>query len=238
MTTSAPFSRQNVPVTPPRRVHRALIVGLLAPALLLAGCGGADEKAAKKTEASVDLPQGNVKVPDGVELTEAGTVLDFGATATVAYEPNTQRSSVLQLTVNSVREGSLADFSGYQLDDRTKKSRPYYVRVTVKNVGAGDLSRTGVPLLAVDKTNTLIQPSSFNNSFEKCPSNPLPAGFGAGKQVQECLVYLVPNEGTLEAMSFRPVQAFEAIRWEGPIQPVQAEKQKKNKKGSKKKANP
>jgi hypothetical protein len=223
-------------VTPPSpwRARRALTAVVLATALVVAGCGGDDgkKKQAGPTTASpsVDLPTGNVEVPDTVKLTEAGTALQFGQPAVVAYEPNTQRSSVLSMSVDSVQTGKIADFAAYQLDARTKASRPYYVRVTLKNVGTGDLSRSAVPLLAVDTRNTLIQPSSFNNAFKLCPSTPIPAGFTAGKSAALCLVYLVPSGGTLTAVSFRPLQAFEAITWKGTIKPPVIEKKPAKKK--------
>ena len=138
----------------------------------------------------------------------------------VAYEPNTRRKSVVSLTVESVQTGRISDFASYRLDDRTKNSRPYYVRVSVKNVGSGDLGGAAVPLLAVDNKNTLIQPSTFNNTFAKCPSLALPAAFTTDKSVRGCLVYLVPDKGTLVKMSYRPLQAFEPITWDGTITPA------------------
>jgi hypothetical protein len=240
MPTNAPRAGHNVRVTPPRRARKALIVALLAPALLLSGCGS-DSKDKPKAQPSVDLPTGHVTVPPEINLTEAGTALKFGQPARVAYEPNTRRSSVLALTVVSVQTGRIADFAAYQLDPRTKRSRPYYVRVLVRNIGTGDLSRSAVPLLAVDNHDTLIQPSTFNNNFAKCPSRPLPAGFGPKKSFRGCLVYLVPSGGTLVKMSFRPLQAFEPITWDGTIQPAPVKKTKKkqpDKKPSKKKGSP
>jgi hypothetical protein len=236
MPTVAPREGHNVPVTPLSRARKVLIATLLVPALLLAGCGtGGDAK--PKAEPTTDLPTGNVKVPEGVTLTEAGTELKFGKPATVAYEPNTQRSSVLSLAVDSVQEGRISDFAAYQLDDRTKKSRPYYVRVTVKNLGTGDLSRAAIPLLAVNDKNTQYQPSSFNNTFARCPSLPLPAGFVGGKSVQGCLVYLIPDGGRLVEMNYRPLQAFEPITWHDTVLPPVIKKVEK-KKTKKKKANP
>jgi hypothetical protein len=142
--------------------------------------------------------------------------------------------------VDSIQAARIADFAAYQLDERTKQARPYYVRVRVKNVGPGDLSRMAVPLYAVDQTDTLIQQSTFNNSFTRCPSQPLPAGFGTGKTLAGCLVYFVPNGGTLTKMSYRPLQAFEPITWEGAILPPATQKKDEKKKGKKteKKANP
>lgn len=222
-------------VAPPhrssRRAHRILAVTLLVLALVVSACGG-DAKKKTAAEPKVDLPTGNVQVPSGVTLTKAGTQLAFHQPGTVAYEPNTQRSSVLQIIVDSVQAGKISDFAAYQLDARTKSSRPYYVKVRVKNLGDGDLSRSPVPLYADDSRNTLIQSSSFNNDFKRCPSTPLPAGFTAGKSASLCLVYLVPPGGTLREMSFRPLQNFEPITWKGAILPATpakkpAKKQKK-----------
>ncbi len=222
------------PVTSPRRARTALIAALLLPALMLSGCGGDDSKEKPSAKPTVDLPTGNVKVPDGVTLTKAGTQLKFGEPAMVAYQPNPQRSSVLSLTVLSAQMGRISDFAAFQLDDVTKTSQPYYVKVSVKNVGTGDLSRMGIPLYAVDATNALVRSSSFNNGFAQCPSTPLPAEFGAGKTYSGCLVYFVPNKGTLVEMSYRPLQAFEPITWRGTVQPAAKPSKKPGKKAKKK----
>ena len=66
----------------------------------------------------------------------------------VAFEPNSRRGSVLSLAVEWVKAGQIKDFSAYHLEKRTWASRPCYVRVSIKNVGTGDLSRAGIPLLA------------------------------------------------------------------------------------------
>ncbi len=224
MSTNVHSAGHNVPVNPLRRASTVLTVALIAPALLLSGCGSTDTKAKPAAKPSVDLPTGDVEIPDGITLTKAGTELAFTQPALVAYEPNTQRSSVLSLSVDSVQVGKLSDFAAYQLDDRTKKSKPYYVKVSVKNVGSGDLSRAAVPLYAVDNRNALIQQSTFNNNFAKCPSPSLPAGFVQGQSFQGCLVYLVPDAGTLVEMSFRPLQAFEPITWKGDITPATTKK--------------
>jgi PBP1b-binding outer membrane lipoprotein LpoB len=226
MSTIRSGEGHNVRVTSHRRARTALLAALLAPALLLSACGG-ESKGKPNVQGSTDLPRGNVKVPDGITLTKAGTALTFGEPAVVAYEPNTQRSSVLSVTVNSVQAGKIADFAAYQLDERTRRSRPYYVRTTVKNIGTGDLSGAAVPLLAVNNTNALVQPSTFtSSSLAQCPSTALPAGFVAGKAYQGCLVYLMPDAGSLVEMSYRPLQAFEPITWKGTILPVKAEARK------------
>jgi hypothetical protein len=215
-----------------------LLAALAASTLVLTGCSlqkKNDEAPKAKASASPSpvLPTGNVEVPAGVTLTQAGETLKFGEPAYVAYQPNEQRSSVLQLSVDGVQEGRISDFAAYQLNAETKKSRPYYVKVTVKNVGTGDLSRTGIPLYGVDTSNSLNQQTSFNNTFAKCPSQPLPSGFTGGKSVKTCLVYVMRPGQALTKVSYRPLQAFPPISWVGTITPPVVKKTPPNDKKKK-----
>jgi hypothetical protein len=224
-----------------RRERRLLTVPVLfvAAALSLSAWGGstrstADDTTSTSTSPSVS-PTPSVPVPSGVTLTEAGSKLSFGQTATVPYEPNDKRATVLALTVTGATRASLKDFSAYVLDKRTKASTPYYVHVKVKNVGSGDVGGTDVPLWAVNQQNVLIHSSSFTNSFTKCPSPTLPAHFGPSATLNTCLVYLVPDGGTMTSVSFRPLQAFDPIVWTGTIkQPATHGKKGHHKTGKKK----
>ncbi len=220
----------------PSRAGAAFVALLVAPALVLSACGGENDKTKAAATPSVALPTGSVDVPEGVTLTKAGEELKFGEMATVAFEQNVKRNTVLELTVDSVQTGKISDLAAYQLGPETKKSRPYYARVRVKNVGTGDVSRADVPLYAVDSTNALVKPAGFTPPFKKCPSTPLPAGFRAGKSVSACLVYLVPPGRSMVAMSFRPLQDFEPITWKGTITPAPTPKPTK-KPAKKKKGN-
>ena len=205
---------------------------LIVAAVVLSGCGGKEKPT---TQPSVTPPTTDVNIPSGVELTKAGAQLKFGQKATVAYEPNSQRNTVLEMTVDSATQGTIADLGTYVLDDRTKASTPYYVNVTVKNVGDGDVGQTPIPLWAVDSANTLIQASSFTNSFTKCPSTPLPTTFAPNATVTSCLVFLVPDQGSLTGVSYRPLQAVAPILWTGAVasaaaSPAPTAKSKKKKK--------
>ena len=112
--------------TPARRGSRAprtlaprLLLPALALALVASGCGGSnagDTPSKAASSPTADLPTGGVEVPEGVIPTEAGTSLDLGETATVAYEPNTTKASVLELTVTRLQTGRIADLSAFQLD--------------------------------------------------------------------------------------------------------------------------
>jgi len=196
------------------------VVLLAAASLALTGCGGGSESPAAKATTLPDASQQTeVPVPSGVTLTPYGTELAFGKTATVAYKPNDQRASVLELTVKSATQGKISDLAGYSLEERTKQSTPYYVKVSVKNVGDGDVGRTPIPLYLVDNRTpaTLINASSFTNTFTKCPSTALPTTFAPQASRDACLVYLVPDHGTMVGVSFRAVQEYAPILWTGKI---------------------
>jgi hypothetical protein len=220
---------------PPRHFTRApaaLLGSLLALALLVSGCGAqsgnAQHPAAPKPKPSVALPTGDVSVPPGVKITPPGTKLSFGQSATVAYEPNSKRNTVLRLTVTRVRRARISDLSAYVLDRRTRNSTPYYVDVDVRNVGGGDVGRTDVPVWLVDQDNTLIHSSGFTNKFAACPSTPLPKRFGPHAKLSTCLLYLVPGHGSFTAMSFRPLQAYAPITWAGQVQQPKSHKTKQH----------
>ena len=102
-------------------------------------------------------------VEDG---TEVGADLTFGDTATVIHEPTKNTGTVLELTVDKAVEGTTDDFSGFVLDDYTRSATPYYVDVTVTNVGEGDVGGSPVPLWGVDAQNTLLPPASFTTTTD------------------------------------------------------------------------
>lgn len=195
----------------------ALGTPLLVAALALAGCGGENKKAAAPSPSPTSaVPTPSADVPDGVKLTAPGTKLKFGQAATVPYQPNQKRSTVLRLKVTSVTHAPLSLLNGYVLDARTRASALYFVRVNVLNVGKGDVGRTDIPLWAVNEHNTLIHASGFLNTFQRCPSRSFPQSFApTDKLFQVCLMYLIPDHGHLTAVSFRPLQTFAGIEWTG-----------------------
>ena len=201
-------------------------------ALVLASCSSGDDDPADGSASASPTPSSTVSVPSAVELTEPGSGLSFQESASVIFEPRSGRGSVLELTVKKATKGSIKDFSSFILDDYTKSATPYYVDVTVKNVGDGDVGGVPVPLWGVDAEDTLLPAASFTTSFRKCESSELPKKFAAGDSMSTCLVFLAPEKGTMEAVSFRPDQEFNPIRWTGDIATPKAEPKKPKKKKS------
>jgi len=217
---------QNVPVLRAlRRPVLPLAAVTTAAALALGGCSsegatkdaGSSSSDAASSSASPS-PSSTVPVPEGTDLTEQGSKLSLGDTGTVIFEPSEGRGTVLQLTVKSVEQGSLDDFKGFILDDSYKqKASYYYATVTVKNVGEGDVGGVGVPLWGVNSANTLLPAVNFTTSFKPCSSKPLPKSFPKDATLSTCLVYLSPDKGKLESVSYRPSQEFNPITWTGDI---------------------
>jgi hypothetical protein len=221
-----------------RRAARFVVV--LTTALSLTGCSGGGGDTGEKSGATPSesssaspSPSSTVAVPTGVQLTDQGSKLSFNQPADVIFEPRPGTGTVLQLTVRSVRKGSLADFKGFILDDAYKKNAAYYyATVQVKNLGPGAVGGVGVPLWGVNASNTLLPAVNFTTSFAKCPSKLLPASFAAGATLNTCLVYLSPDKGALQSVSYRPSQEFDPITWTGPVEtpkPTPTKKPKKKK---------
>jgi uncharacterized membrane protein YgcG len=208
------------------------VAALAAVGLALTACSDAEDspegspspaasqsESASESASPTESPTADVSVPEGVALTAQGTDLEFGDSAVVVFEPDQRRSSVLELSVTGAQRGRIQDFEDFILDDPYKrKAHYYYVDVTVENVGEENVGGAPVPLWGVNEENTLLPAVNFTTAFKPCASTPLPDKFGPGESVQTCLVYLAPEKGDLESVSFRPDQAFDPIEWTGEIE--------------------
>ncbi|GAA4369754.1 hypothetical protein [Nocardioides caricicola] len=213
---------------------KAPAIGLAVCAVLvLGGCtddGGSDSadpspSATVATSATPYLP-----VPAGVTLTPPGSQLSVGDAAVVAYEPRQEQVGALDITVTKLETTKIEAFSAWQLSDAQKASTPYYVRATIENVGESDLGGRPVPLYVVNEDDVLLEATPFASSFKPCPSTPFPDPFAPGDTAKVCLVYLAPDRGELEAVSFRPEETFNPITWTGEVEKYVAPKPDKPKK--------
>lgn len=216
-----------------RRAKRsATTVGaVVLSAAVLAGltaCSGGDpaaEPSGSATGTASASPSGDpgssttyLPVPDGVSLTGEGSALSVGDQAVVAWKPTQSLVGVLDLTVTSLEKTTLKQsFSDWQLPKELEGATPYFVHLKVTNAGDTDLGGRTVPLYAQTGTDTLVEASSFQGTYRPCPSAGLPGTFAAGDHAKLCLVYLLPDGGTLSAMSFRPTEDFTPITWTGDV---------------------
>jgi hypothetical protein len=210
-----------------------VVVLAAATGLALTGCGG--DKSADSDPTSTGSSSGSspgsptytetvdpneaygLNLPTGVQLTPLGSDLKVGQTARVAWQPDKKTVGVLAVKVTKLRQGTLKDFAGFTLDDRTKQSTPYYVDAKVRNIGISDLSGVPTPLYLVDGHDVLVAASTFQSTFKPCAAQPLPEKFKEGATTRVCLVFIAANHGTLKAVSFRPTQDYAPIDWTGSV---------------------
>jgi hypothetical protein len=223
------------------RMNRVLArsLAVLLSTAVLAGCSGSGDSkgnpdpSASTSSSPTASASDYLPVPEGVTLTPQGSKLAVGDSAVVAYHLNQSAIGVLDLKVTRLERTTFKkSFVGWKLDKATLDSTPFFLHVTVKNVGDTDiLGDRRVPLYIVDGTNTLIDYSTFASKFKPCPSLPLPKKFGPGDKTKACLVYLSPDKGKLTAVSFRPEETFDPITWTGEIKTIEKVKSKKGKNG-------
>lgn len=180
--------------------------------LVLSGCS---EPEAPEPTAT---PSGSTVPTTGTtSATAPGTELRFGDSAVLAWRATQEVAGELELTVRSVAEQRQSVFDGWVRDDATAGSRPYFVEVTVTNVGDSDLGGQDVPLYLRDNRGTLGAPWTIEGDFAACRSGPLPAAFASGARARMCLVYLVPGGGRVRDLVFEPTEGYDPITWTGDV---------------------
>ena len=221
------------------RLTAPFLATLTTLALAVSGGSGDDSPKSDRPSSPSASASNYLDVPDGVDLTAQGSQLSVGDTATVAYQPRQDEVAALDLKVRSLEKADFDMFVGWELTSDIRKTQPYFVKVTVKNVGDTNLAGKTIPLYIVDGDNKLIEPSVFTGTFKPCDGATFPKPFKNGDSVKGCLVYLSPHHGDLTATSFRPTQEFNPITWTGDVTKAKVpsdHKKKSDKKSSKKKS--
>ena len=193
-------------------MQRSVVLATVLSASLTA-CGGGDvEKRPTPSPTPVSAP-----APDGVTATDPGTALEHGDRATLVWQPATDLTGVLDLTVESVQERRASVFDGWLADDTMQAARPYFVSVALTNVGGSDLAGQVVPLYLRDDRGRLGAPWTVGGDFTACQSGPLPEPFEPGASAEICLVYLAPDGARIEDMVFEPTEGYDPITWTGDV---------------------
>jgi hypothetical protein len=151
------------------------------------------------------------------ELTEAGTTLSLGDTATVEWaESSDDASTRIQVTVNKVEQGSRDDFSGSSAEEQLAGFTPYYVDVTytaeadVPGDYPGPYSDVSGTSSAGARAQTLI-----TIGLDKCKSADFEKTWTAGTSVTGCRALVIPDGQTLDEITFPagPERSAGVIKW-------------------------
>ena len=146
-------------------------------------------------------------------LTPPGTHLGFGTAATVGWVPPTEDTGTgahkglkLQVTVESIHKGTIADFANIDLDANEKKSTPYYVQVRLTALGDVSPPKDNDPALtftAIDDRGQEQDNVTILGTFQRCDDPSPPASFANGKSYRSCLVYLIPGGGSIKSVEWK-----------------------------------
>jgi hypothetical protein len=222
--------RHNVPVPTPaipaNRLFRVIAVILLSLSIgaAAAGCGGdggADDSASPLPSSSIP---GIQSLPAAAAT--PGTKLTQNTSAKVLFVRNHKRKGLISLAIDSVRTGSTGDLANFILDRQAKSSTPYYVDVTVTNVGGGHVGGAPVPLYGVNGHNTLLPPADLMGSFKSCQTDRIPRRLARGRAFSTCLMFLSPRHGKLTAVEFHYASGAEPVTW--VVHPESAKPKKKH----------
>ena len=188
----------------------ALAASGLVLALPLTACSEPDPPADSEPSATPTSVVATAGTPPGTDL-------DLGESAVLAWQPTRDLAGELELTVVAVAEQRQSVFDGWIRDDAMAAARPYFVTVTVANVGETDLGGQDVPLYLRDTDHSLGAPWTLGGDFAACQSGPLPDPFEAGAEAEMCLVYLVPDGGRVRDLVFEPTEGYDPITWTGEV---------------------
>jgi hypothetical protein len=185
-------------------------------AVALAGCGSSSSSttssssaaattAATTTAASTPAATSSTSSQAGADGTTApGSDLQFGAPATVDYKPGIKSNSPtyhLQVSVLGIEKGSQADMNGIELEKAQQGQTPYYVKLQIRNLGAGNASaEDGVPAVGFQATDDRSQPGqelSILGNFRPCESGTQPKQFTKGVTFDTCVIYMVGGGGSI-----------------------------------------
>jgi hypothetical protein len=189
----------------------AATVGL---ALAVSACGGSSSSstaAPATTSASTPTSSASTTASSSSTgnaasggTTAAGTTLSPGATALVDYQPGDEPKSPtyrLQISVQSIKQGSKADLNGVELEKSQQGQTPYYVTLKIRNEGSGNASaEDGVPTAAFQATDDRGeqgQELSVIGNFRPCESGTQPKQFTKGVSYQTCVIYMVGAGGSI-----------------------------------------
>jgi hypothetical protein len=208
-----------------RRPAVQLAAPLLAVGLVLGACSGDEEPAPEETASATPTATApEVEVPEGVELTEAGTELRLGEPAAVVFQAGPERVSTLRVAVTKVVRGSMErDFTNFDLSDQQLKQVPYYVTAKVTNTGPTPLGGATAPVWALDSEATYFPPTSLVGNLPACPGGgALPKPFAADDSVTTCLLFIAEPGTTVQEVQLRPYEGFEPVSWAVPESVEQA----------------
>ena len=205
-------------------MKRAWIVAGAAAAMLASGiaacgsggsgtpAGNVSAPATSPAAAAAPGAPGGAAAPGHGSLTAPGSHLRFGEQATVGWVPPAadnlgahQKGLSLRGAVESIQQGTIADFKNVQLNAAQRRSTPYYVTVRITALGDTPPPAHENPASSFDAIDDRGQQQEsliFLGTFARCNDNDAPKPFVSGESYQSCLAYLMPGGGSIQRVQW------------------------------------
>jgi hypothetical protein len=195
------------------RIGGLAIAGAVAIVMAMSGCGSSSSTSASSADTATSAPATAstassqptaASTTPTAGTTAPGTALALGAPATVNYKPGIKSNSPtyrLRVTVDSITKAPASDLNGVELEKEQQGKTPYYVKLSITNLGEGNASaEDGVPAVGfqtVDDRGQQGQELTLLGTFRPCDSGTQPKQFTRGVTYSTCQVYLVGGGGSI-----------------------------------------
>lgn len=132
-------------------------------------------------------------------------MLKPGQTAIVDYDTtlangNSGPSYKLQLTIESITAGSMADFKGISLTGVPKCSTPTYVKLLMTNLSGHAINTSSNDpadaVQAIEHNRQMDNNLILTGYFPPCPDADTPSPFAAGQGFTTCETFMEHGEAT------------------------------------------
>ncbi len=180
-------------------MRAASIVALVAALSIFSGCFGGDDKQSPKPTASAPVAPLKVGEP---------RVLD--------YESCDQHTARVEVTPTRVEKGDIEDFTGVRLDARAKRSTPYYVTVSYKNVGTTTLPSPSLSLNLWARNaagRRAPRLTVIGGARGPCENGDPPPAWKPGATLVDCAVFLLPKGEAPVSIEWRSAPDQKPARW-------------------------
>jgi hypothetical protein len=189
-----------------------LLAATVALVLGATGCGAA--KTATKT------------ADDAVAISKSrpgGDLLPLGRSVVSPYvdygTENQAKPTKVGVSVDAVRKGSISDLKSFDLDRKQRRSTPYYVEASFKNLGSFALSRNLLRASLEDADGREYRPTTvvlIGGTFRQCPEtgrSPL----RPGRSFTGCSVVMLPKGTRPDRVRFQGDVTKDPLYWKAGI---------------------
>ncbi len=195
------------------RIDGLAVAGAVAIVLAMSGCGSSSSTSAGSADTATSAPattpttaaqSTGASTTAAAGTTAPGATLALGAPATVDYKPGIKSDSPtyhLRVSVASITKAPASDLNGVELEKEQQGKTPYYVKLSITNLGEGNASaEDGVPTAGfqtIDDRGQQGQELTLLGTFRPCESGTQPKQFTHGVTFATCQVYLVGGGGSI-----------------------------------------